>query len=229
MRTAVVLAPLWMAWMTACAPASSDDRRAPAVSLTKATAPPQETPAAEAPALPMGVAPVASERAVAPSPVEAQASSPTEAQAVALGRTHADAPPIAPAARIAAGAAGAAIAAAPRVSVPVEVAVAERRVERPSVAAGGMHVCFSWRRGHASSTQCYASIESCNAERRALPAADELSRCGPRVQAFCTRLLQGDLPGERHCFGDAARCLQFQAEVAEQSPTSPCTAQTAAR
>ena len=195
MRAAVFLASLVTAWTTACTP-QRDERRAPSVRLAKTAASEADAP---------------SPIAAAPSSSGSDASTPTRARP-------------APTAHLAAGSARAA-AGPPAPVLPVD-APWDRPVERTTAGSGTgtAHLCFSWRRGHASSTQCYSSMESCNAERRALPAADELSRCGPRMQAFCTRLLQGDLPGERHCFGDAARCLQFQRDMAEQSPTSPCTA-----
>lgn len=91
----------------------------------------------------------------------------------------------------------------------------------PTPPRGGGHYCFTWRTGHASSSQCYASIASCAAERRALGQVEQLGRCEPRTSAFCTRVSPGGTePEGPRCFGDAARCMQFRSEVA--AATSPC-------
>lgn len=105
---------------------------------------------------------------------------------------------------------------------PEEMLAPERAGSvRPS---GAGHVCFSWRVGHRSSTQCYSSIESCNAERRAAPAAEELTRCQRRSRASCTQI-GSDIGPERHCFGDAARCAMFRAELDPSVSSTPCSAE----
>ena len=93
----------------------------------------------------------------------------------------------------------------------------------PTGPSGAGHFCFSWRTGHESSNPCYASLASCNAERRALGQTEELTRCTERKAAFCTRVSPGgDLAEGRHCFGDAARCSAFRTEAVGHASTTPC-------
>lgn len=93
-----------------------------------------------------------------------------------------------------------------------------QRIRADSTAG---YACFTWRRGHDSTSQCYASTASCNAERRAAPVADELGPCRVRSRASCTYLDTAALRPELRCFGDGARCEAFRAKAGTEA-TTPC-------